>query len=1396
MSSRKGQQSRSSIDNVLDDLLGSDTDTGKKPAASKPVNTKPAVKPVKLTSDASDSEFYKNLKSIGGNEIPDDFSEDEELSDDAAKRIVDNIGDLDDLDDDLFAGLGGPKKIVKKKADPKQSSPQRKKSVEPSYNPDDPLAGLGLSEDEEFSISKKKTTPHKKPLSRRLSGDKMRIEPKQGDADDKEPYRSPTIDIHDDPFLTSNAKEGKQDIRRSSFDDTGSENDISPRHSVEKQSRHKSRRKVSVEPSPPKIDEISQPKGKTSPRRSSSQQKPSKKTADDDIFGDSDGLPGLSDEESLPQKKVVKKKVDEDDIPANKASSALDNLLSGSSSSTKSKKEPTMLEQIMSGKVKKTEAKKEVEQEELQFGGYTPSVGSGNNRPTTAPSSRSVRFADDLGLELDDSFSATRPSSAPEKKKSLRNRNKILGVELDSSLDESSSDWFSNAKKKGEKNEKEKKEQPKANKKLTRQSSKDDWLGLGEDLTDQLVSSTSGELFSPRKKQTNENESSVKKTEKTKSADIDLTLPWETPLNKSRTGRRQTTSTASSLLAKESDNTTDKNQIESNDHVNATKIESNDSTRVIKDKQNLEQKVENDFVNLLKQKKASQSRDREPSVNTNVSSTFNSQAKVTNENNPQMVSTAPTETVNLPLNSATAYSIVTPQPENARPMIPDQTHPSHPISSQQAMAMQQSLHYQIPSHNSINSQLFTPDLQNIQLIKEELQRDIEKQHQEEFNATKRQFERDKSYLESELRELQDKVLKIEEVKSTSTTDYSSRIRDMESKVRKLELERDQLLLTQESLRQRHKDELNALEISHKNRMGFLEASYQRREEQLKEEAQLTKSYVDEKIQSLQNEKEDLVAGFKKKNELLEKNRITELERVRELHKKSLEEFTKEHSEQMEHMRMLKEQEVAAAVNAFSHTKSLQSLISEVQNSTREVSQLQSKLDATHHSKLEDREQTLKSKDEYLRKLETRLQQQEVSNDAEREKLQNLVSKLEIQLREQTRHIEQDKWKLNQDENRLKATQAAFEEERRVTTEQLMRERQQLTKAREDMLTEQRRVVTECYEEKRNIAQERTQLTELQRETIEKSRHDRSSTLQAESDLEATLTRYQHESNTFNTRLSKVKQEEASLLAEKEEFVKQQKLLKDEFDKLNMAGKEVQQRSQEIDEFAVEARKVHNEGLRALEEAHVTQAEFFDARNQLEVTDMALQAQENALRQEKEQLESERRTFEQDKQLNRCHACKGLMSNTSSEYTSPHKSRHIDVVSTHGTSQNSHVVNQSRQVQFSSPYLKPAHGVDYYQASSTQFTRQSDDNNNILTSTPTSTVLNFTQDSLQSSDIKQKKSINNTNNPLNNYPPPDLLMNNFEFKRALRRWSTAKEKDDEFFEEETKFLKSLQQKRLR
>lgn len=64
-------------------------------------------------SSSSDAEFYKNLRKISGNDVlnkDEEQSEEEELSDDAARKLAENIGDLDDLDNNLFAGLGSAKK--------------------------------------------------------------------------------------------------------------------------------------------------------------------------------------------------------------------------------------------------------------------------------------------------------------------------------------------------------------------------------------------------------------------------------------------------------------------------------------------------------------------------------------------------------------------------------------------------------------------------------------------------------------------------------------------------------------------------------------------------------------------------------------------------------------------------------------------------------------------------------------------------------------------------------------------------------------------------------------------------------------------------------------------------------------------------------------------------------------------------------------------------------------------------------------------------------------------------------------------------------------------------------------------------------------------------------------
>ena len=84
--------------------------------------------------------------------------------------------------------------------------------------------------------------------------------------------------------------------------------------------------------------------------------------------------------------------------------------------------------------------------------------------------------------------------------------------------------------------------------------------------------------------------------------------------------------------------------------------------------------------------------------------------------------------------------------------------------------------------------------------------------------------------------------------------------------------------------------------------------------------------------------------------------------------------------------------------------------------------MQKRIDLSHKDNLNDREQSLRVRDEYLKSMQEKLQRQEVESVEERSRLQSLIAKLEMQLREQGRQLEQDRWKVLQDENRMKSMQ--------------------------------------------------------------------------------------------------------------------------------------------------------------------------------------------------------------------------------------------------------------------------------------------------------------------------------------------------------------------------------------
>ena len=74
-------------------------------------------------------------------------------------------------------------------------------------------------------------------------------------------------------------------------------------------------------------------------------------------------------------------------------------------------------------------------------------------------------------------------------------------------------------------------------------------------------------------------------------------------------------------------------------------------------------------------------------------------------------------------------------------------------------------------------------------------------------------------------------------------------------------------------------------------------------------------------------------------------------------------------------------------------------------------------------------------------------------------------------------------------------------------------------------------------------------------------------LQNDSNLEATLSRYQFETSNFNIRLNQVKKQEDELVYQKEEVAQQKKVLEREFEQLRQASLEIQKRSEEVEKFA-------------------------------------------------------------------------------------------------------------------------------------------------------------------------------------------------------------------------------------
>nr|XP_019958607.1 PREDICTED: fas-binding factor 1 isoform X3 [Paralichthys olivaceus] len=447
-----------------------------------------------------------------------------------------------------------------------------------------------------------------------------------------------------------------------------------------------------------------------------------------------------------------------------------------------------------------------------------------------------------------------------------------------------------------------------------------------------------------------------------------------------------------------------------------------------------------------------------------------------------------------------------------------------------------------------------------------------------------------------------------------------RLIQLEGQVKTLQLERDQSQMMLESVQQQHKQDMELMENTHKARVKLLEESAAQREMRARQDYDDLMERLAAVTRSAEQERSELQAQYQRKLAQAQQERDREVERLRDLQRKSISEMKKDHEDQLQRLKRLKDEEIDAVTSATSQTRSLTVVIEQMEQFSSRLGELSSRVESTHEHTAHGLEQGARHRDEQLRIMQDRLAQQQKAMAEERTHLKEIISRMDTQLNEQQRQLEKERWKVTGEQAKAESTQRGLEEERRSLTMQISMEREELERAKSALLEEQKSVMQHCAEERRKLAAEWAHFHALEKQRHERAEREVGSLLEKR---EGSILSLAQEQADLKLRTAEVKQKEMSVAQEREHLERLREELNREKDKISSTGLRLKTRAQEVEAFSKLAADKYEEGERALQEAKRVEADH-DARLR------NIQTQTERLRQQERILQERIRVNQQQK----------------------------------------------------------------------------------------------------------------------------------------------------------------------
>ncbi|XP_073800054.1 fas-binding factor 1 isoform X5 [Danio rerio] len=460
-----------------------------------------------------------------------------------------------------------------------------------------------------------------------------------------------------------------------------------------------------------------------------------------------------------------------------------------------------------------------------------------------------------------------------------------------------------------------------------------------------------------------------------------------------------------------------------------------------------------------------------------------------------------------------------------------------------------------------------------------------------------------------------------------TATLQKRIIQLEAQVRSLQLERDQNQLLLESVQQRHKQDTELMENMHRTRVKLLEESAAQREQRSRQENEDLAERLAVVTRLAEQERAELQAQHQRRLLQSQQDRDREVERLRELQRKSILEMKRDHEDQIQRLKKLKDEEIDAVTSATSQTRSLTAVIEQMERFSLRLGDLSTRVESSHENTTQGLEIGARQRDEQLRVLQDRLTQQQREMTEERSRLKEVIGRMDTQLAEQQRQLEKERWRVMAEQAKAESSLRGLEEERRTMMQHFSMEREELERAKSALLEEQQSVMQHCAEERRKLASEWSRLHTQEKQRQERVERETARALERDTHREDTIISLAQEQADLKLRTGELKQKEDSLQRDRDALDRDRLQLEREKEKLSSTALTLKTRAHEVEAFSKLASERFEEGERALREARQVEAEHQTRLRNIHAQMERLRQQEHSLQQERLRMTDHHRDVE-------------------------------------------------------------------------------------------------------------------------------------------------------------------------